>query len=174
MAYQRTTWTNREVEKPRTYTLQDNGDGTTTLIPAEGNILSAGTPITAANMNNIEEYLNLLAGTSEIVTTATNANGTYIRWANGYQMCYGPFSFSSMTTGASGNLHAASLPSIALPASFLNANYTVIPVGGFAQVVGLTVIATTTSTFQPKVFTISAIAGTAATFNYLAFGRWSA
>jgi hypothetical protein len=49
-----TVWENREVEKPRTYTLQGNGDGTTTLIPAEGNIISEGTPIVAENLNNME------------------------------------------------------------------------------------------------------------------------
>ena len=54
MPYSKTIWTNREVEKPRTYNLQSNGDGTTTLLPAEGNIITEGTPITAENMNNIE------------------------------------------------------------------------------------------------------------------------
>jgi len=57
LAYEPTIWKNREVEKPRTFTLQDNGDGTTTLIPAEGKVSEAGTPIMAANMNKIEEQL---------------------------------------------------------------------------------------------------------------------
>ncbi|GLC88709.1 hypothetical protein [Lysinibacillus piscis] len=57
MAYEPTIWKNREVEKPRTFTLQDNGDGTTTLMPAEGQINEPGTPIMAANMNKIEEQL---------------------------------------------------------------------------------------------------------------------
>lgn len=55
MPYIPTSWENREVEKPRTYTFQNNGDGTTTLIPAEGNIISEGTPIIAENLNNMEE-----------------------------------------------------------------------------------------------------------------------
>ncbi|OUM86644.1 MAG: hypothetical protein BAA01_11590 [Bacillus thermozeamaize] len=55
MAYTPTVWKNREVERPRTYQLQDNGDGTTTLIPAEGNVIEAGTPIIADNMNKIEQ-----------------------------------------------------------------------------------------------------------------------
>lgn len=54
MVYFKNTWENREVENPRTYTLVDNGDGTTTLVPAEGNIISQGTPIIAENMNNLE------------------------------------------------------------------------------------------------------------------------
>lgn len=55
MAYEKTIWKNREVEKPRTFTMQNNPDGTITLIPAEGQIVEAGTPIIAVNMNNIED-----------------------------------------------------------------------------------------------------------------------
>lgn len=57
MAYNRTTWENREVEKPRTFTMANNPDGTITLTPAEGTIVNAGTPIIAENMNKIEEQL---------------------------------------------------------------------------------------------------------------------
>lgn len=55
MAYEPTLWTNREVEKPRTYNLINNPDGTVTLQPAEGNVISVGTPLVAENMNKIEE-----------------------------------------------------------------------------------------------------------------------
>lgn len=55
MAYVPTVWKNREVERPRTFTIQDNGDGTVTLIPAEGQVIEPGTPIIAANMNKIEQ-----------------------------------------------------------------------------------------------------------------------
>jgi hypothetical protein len=54
LTYLKTTWENREVEKPRTYTLVNNPDGTVTLTPAEGNIITQGTPIIADNMNNLE------------------------------------------------------------------------------------------------------------------------
>lgn len=55
MAYVRTIWKNREVERPRTYEKIENPDGTITLIPSEGTIIEEGTPIIAANMNNIEQ-----------------------------------------------------------------------------------------------------------------------
>lgn len=55
MAYIKTTWTDRVVATPLTYNLQSNPDGTTTLIPAEGTITQAGTPITASALNNIED-----------------------------------------------------------------------------------------------------------------------
>lgn len=54
MSYTPTTWSDRSVQKPRTYTITNNGDGTSTLTAAEGTVYAAGTAITAAVMNNIE------------------------------------------------------------------------------------------------------------------------
>ncbi len=54
MVYVKTVWSDRVVEKPMTYTQVTNQDGTITLSPAEGAITSAGTPLTAANLNNME------------------------------------------------------------------------------------------------------------------------
>ena len=55
MAYVRTIWKNREVERPRTYEKIENTDGTITLLPSEGTIIEEGTPIIAETMNNIED-----------------------------------------------------------------------------------------------------------------------
>ena len=60
MAYEKTVWKNREVERPRTFQEVENPDGTITLVPAEGNIIEAGTPIIAENMNKIEDEIELL------------------------------------------------------------------------------------------------------------------
>jgi hypothetical protein len=57
MAYTPTTWKDRVVEHPRTYTIQDNGDGTITLTPAPGTVYEPGTPVSAPNMNKIEQGL---------------------------------------------------------------------------------------------------------------------
>jgi len=54
MAYTKTVWKNRIVENPNTYLQQQNADGTVTLIPKEGTVTEAGTPVNAVNMNNIE------------------------------------------------------------------------------------------------------------------------
>ncbi len=54
MAYEKTVWKNREVERPRTFEVMENPDGTITLIPSEGEIIEPGTPIIADNMNKIE------------------------------------------------------------------------------------------------------------------------
>jgi hypothetical protein len=57
MAYTPTTWANREVEKPRTYIMTDNGDGTITLTPSEGEVFVAGTPLDAVNLNKMETQI---------------------------------------------------------------------------------------------------------------------
>jgi hypothetical protein len=57
MAYEPTNWENREVEKPRTYIMTDNADGTVTLTPSEGQIFAAGTPLDAANLNKMETQI---------------------------------------------------------------------------------------------------------------------
>lgn len=55
MTYTKTTWKDRVVEKPRNYTMANNADGSVTLTPSPGVVTEAGTPIIAANLNNIEE-----------------------------------------------------------------------------------------------------------------------
>jgi hypothetical protein len=59
MAYDPTIWENREVEKPRTYIMTDNGDGTITLTPSEGQVFTAGTPLDAVNLNKMEAQIEL-------------------------------------------------------------------------------------------------------------------
>lgn len=54
MAYTKTVWKDRVVQNPRTYTKTDNADGSITLTPKPGVITEEGTPISAANMNRLE------------------------------------------------------------------------------------------------------------------------
>lgn len=55
MAYIQTDWKDHVVEHPKTYTVQDNGDGTYTYEDAPGEIVRQGTPMSATNFNKIEE-----------------------------------------------------------------------------------------------------------------------
>lgn len=57
MAYEPTNWENREVERPRTYIMTDNADGTITLTPSEGSVFVAGTPLDAVNLNKMETQI---------------------------------------------------------------------------------------------------------------------
>lgn len=54
MPYTKTTWADRQVQRPLTFTQTTNADGSITLSPAEGTVTQAGTPITAAILNNLE------------------------------------------------------------------------------------------------------------------------
>ena len=76
MPYTKTIWVDRSVEKPLTYTIVDNVDGTKTLVPAEGTIITAGTAITAANMNSHEDGIfdAVAAAESAVATTQTFDN----------------------------------------------------------------------------------------------------
>lgn len=65
MAYTPTNWKDRVVEKPRTYRMQDNGDGTITLIPEPGTIYELGTPVNAANLNKLENGLQAAAAVAD-------------------------------------------------------------------------------------------------------------
>lgn len=57
MAYEPTTWKDRAVERPLTFTIINNPDGTVTLVPAPGAVVEPGTPVNAANLNNLEQGL---------------------------------------------------------------------------------------------------------------------
>lgn len=78
--YEKLNFKDRIVEKPNTYTIQTNDDGTVTLIPAFGDTLQEGTAINHGSMDHIEEGIvalnnnkqnKVLSGTS----TPTNDLG---------------------------------------------------------------------------------------------------
>lgn len=57
MAYEPTIWKDRAVERPRTFNIVNNPDGTITLVPVPGVIAEEGTPVNAANLNKLEQGL---------------------------------------------------------------------------------------------------------------------
>ena len=57
MTYEPIGFKDRVVERPRTYFLQENPDGSFTLIPAPGEVYEEGTPLNAANLNKLEQGL---------------------------------------------------------------------------------------------------------------------
>ena len=66
-------WQDRIVERPRTFTLQNNADGTITLIPAPGTIVQAGTPVNAGGLNGIEADLaNIIAQQGKFTDDTTS------------------------------------------------------------------------------------------------------
>lgn len=68
MAYEKQTWSDRQVEKPMTFTSTDNGDGTITLTPAPGTITEPGSLVTAERMNHIEDGIEQAASLTNVIT----------------------------------------------------------------------------------------------------------
>jgi hypothetical protein len=73
VAYTKQTWKDRVVEKPMTFNMQTNADGTITLIPAEGQIVESGTPINANYLNNLEKQYDEAINYINAAPTWTNA-----------------------------------------------------------------------------------------------------
>lgn len=67
MAYTPTTWTDRQVTNPLRFTLNNISTNVYDLVPTEGTVVQAGTPLNASNLNNIE---NGLVGHETRLTTA--------------------------------------------------------------------------------------------------------
>lgn len=53
--YEPINWKDHAVEKPRTYRPIYNEDGTILLVPEEGTVWQQGTPLSAANLNHMEQ-----------------------------------------------------------------------------------------------------------------------
>lgn len=82
-------WVDRKVERPNTFVMQNNSDGTVTLIPAPGTIQQAGTPLNAANLNGAIDYSR-----SKIVTNISAVEGNLQLTTDSYQVA----NLSSNTT----------------------------------------------------------------------------
>lgn len=59
--YQRINFKDQNVERPKTYDIINNPDGSITLIDSFGNIEELGTPINAENMNHIEDAIDAVS-----------------------------------------------------------------------------------------------------------------
>lgn len=55
MAYEKQLWNDRQVEKPLTFTMTNNDDGTVTLTPAPGKVTNEGDPMSAERLNHMED-----------------------------------------------------------------------------------------------------------------------
>ena len=82
-------WVDRKVERPNTFVIQNNTDGTVTLIPSPGTIQQAGTPLNAKNLNATIDYSR-----SKIVTNISAVEGNLQLTTDSYQVA----TLSSNTT----------------------------------------------------------------------------
>lgn len=139
MAYTKTTWKDRVVQKPNTYTTVTNPDGTITLVPAPGTVTEEGTPVNAANMNNLEtqfdeakSYIDWRNNFTYVCSIASNIYN-YATDINGYLYSFdyasGSFKKTSLSSGTETTLAAKSgltvtnANTFALIKDFNNLNY---------------------------------------------------
>lgn len=58
MAYVKNIWVDQDVERPKTYEVTNNQDGSITLTDSFGLVTELGTPVNEVNMNHIEDGIN--------------------------------------------------------------------------------------------------------------------
>lgn len=58
MAYVKNIWVDQDVERPKTYEVTNNQDGSITLTDSFGLVTELGTPVNETNMNHIEEGID--------------------------------------------------------------------------------------------------------------------
>lgn len=73
MAYEKVKWADQVVERPRTYTVTNNPDGSITLTPAPGEVVKIGTPLDAAHFGRSEEGLAEYAAAIDWMATILDA-----------------------------------------------------------------------------------------------------
>ena len=74
MSYnKRINWKDRIVERQRTFSETINSDGTKTLTPAPQQIVQKGTPMSAKNFNSMEEAIQHIANTVDLIVTIYSA-----------------------------------------------------------------------------------------------------
>lgn len=57
MTFIKTNWQDRIIERPNTYNIEDNIDGSITLTPVTGIVTQEGTPLNANNLNTMEDRI---------------------------------------------------------------------------------------------------------------------
>jgi hypothetical protein len=70
MAFTKTNWQDRIIERPNTYSVEDNIDGTITLTPVTGVVTQAGTPLSGDNLNTMEDRIG--SALEDIAVNAKN------------------------------------------------------------------------------------------------------
>lgn len=73
MAYKKTPWVDHVVQRPKTYTINDNSDGSKTLVDAPGEVIQQGTPMSATNFNNLEDGVQHYSVAFDMLYTITQA-----------------------------------------------------------------------------------------------------
>lgn len=84
MAYVKNIWVDQDVERPKTYEVTNNQDGSITLTDSFGLVTELGTPVNAANMNHIEDGIANSVGKDECIpeynSSISYEIGTFVKY----------------------------------------------------------------------------------------------
>ena len=88
MSYEKQTWEDRQVERPLTFTQQINSDGSVTLTPYPGSVLSEGSKMSADRFNHMEDGIydnstRIEEVNENISTYSTQEEKTGGKWIDG-------------------------------------------------------------------------------------------
>lgn len=135
-------------------------------------VLKGGTGNTVSLKTGAYSDLVGSASSGAIFETGTNANGSYVRFADGTQICFGVVSRSCAATNALGSLFYGYANSITFPAGFVG-------VPAFScQSFSAGVITwdgsggSTASIGVPLIISTASLAARTYTCNYIALGKW--
>lgn len=83
MAYTKNIWVDQDVERPKTYEVTNNQDGSITLTDSFGLVTELGTPVNAVNMNHIEDGIANSVGKDECIpeydSSISYEAGTFVK-----------------------------------------------------------------------------------------------
>ena len=112
MAYVKNTWVDQDVERPKTYQVTTNQDGSITLTDDFGLVTDLGTPVNATNMNHIEDGIDnhetritALEGASNANTNLSNVTNTGT--STGASWAMPSDTYDELILGASGTTYTA-------------------------------------------------------------------
>lgn len=167
------------------------GEADLTVLTAFGRALAAltgangsipvATSADAAAMRAIVGTVSQSGGvpTGALMEAGSNANGLYARWANGWQVCIGNRTLAqSIPTAYLGGFRGMGVHTVALPASYINANsYGVALVAGGpndGQVFGWLEnrVNRTPNSFQPMPLAVTSQSEEARYLQFVTAGRW--
>ena len=199
MAYTKQTWEDRVVEKPMTYMMTTNEDGTVTLTPVPGTITNEGSKVNAERMNHMEQgiYDAAISGGSDVVfigdteptneqtklwveddmltslgteiESGSNENGSYIKFADGTMIQYKALVITTANQATT---------NVELPIDYLNSGFTILVSSLNYHSSNINYSSNSTSKNTFKVIATDNETGTIPTsseaFSYVTIGRWKA
>lgn len=167
MAYQKKTWLARLGQGLNKFIF--NGGSKVTLDSSPDVVTQEGTPLSAENMNDLEQRID------DAFTSIIESGTGYIRYSDGTQICYGNESVSGSLTTPAGNMYSGVFNGATYAKAFLDAPSITITTNStvdysfcmpYGCIVGPTYIAGITF-IRP-----TSLASATVNYSYIAIGKW--